>query len=31
VCHRHDYLLGLDYQSVGELKAVLDALPAPVA
>ncbi len=29
VCHRHDHLLGLDYQSVDELKAVLDALPAP--
>ncbi len=29
VRHRHDHLLGLDYQSVDELKAVLDALPAP--
>ena len=26
--HRHDHLLGLDYQSVDELKAALDALPA---
>jgi thioredoxin-dependent peroxiredoxin len=25
---RHDHLLGLDYQSVDELKATLDALPA---
>jgi len=25
---RHDHLLGLDYQSVDELKAMLDALPA---
>jgi peroxiredoxin Q/BCP len=31
VRHRHDHLLGLDYQSVDELKAVLDALPGPVA
>jgi thioredoxin-dependent peroxiredoxin len=32
VRHRHDHLLGLDYQSVDELKAVLDALPsAPTA
>jgi thioredoxin-dependent peroxiredoxin len=29
VRHRHDHLLGLDYQSVDELKAVLDALPIP--
>jgi peroxiredoxin Q/BCP len=29
VRHRHDHLLGLDYQSVDELKAALDALPAP--
>jgi len=29
VRHRHDHLLGLDYQSVDELKAVLDELPAP--
>jgi thioredoxin-dependent peroxiredoxin len=28
VRHRHDHLLGLDYQSVDELKAVLDELPA---
>jgi peroxiredoxin Q/BCP len=28
VRHRHDHLLGLDYQSVGELKAALDALPS---
>ena len=26
---RHDHLLGLDYQSVDELKAMLDALPSP--
>jgi len=31
VRHRHDHLLGLDYQSVDELKAVLDALPAAAA
>ncbi len=33
VRHRHDHLLGLDFQSVDELKAVLDALPsaAPAA
>jgi thioredoxin-dependent peroxiredoxin len=31
VRHRHDHLLGLDYQSVAELKATLDALPAPAA
>ncbi len=30
VRHRHDHLLGLDYQSVDELKATLDAL-APAA
>jgi peroxiredoxin Q/BCP len=29
VRHRHDHLLGLDYQSVDELKSVLDQLPAP--
>ncbi|HEY4450750.1 MAG TPA: peroxiredoxin [Solirubrobacteraceae bacterium] len=29
VRHRHDHLLGLDYQSVDELKAVLDALSQP--
>ena len=28
VRHRHDHMLGLDYQSVDELKAVLDALPS---
>ncbi len=27
VRHRHDHLLGLDYQSVDELKQVLDGLP----
>jgi peroxiredoxin Q/BCP len=31
VRHRHDHLLGLDYQSVDELKATLDALPAAPA
>ena len=31
VRHRHDHLLGLDFQSVDELKAVLDELPAPAA
>jgi peroxiredoxin Q/BCP len=31
VRHRHDHLLGLDYQSVDELKAALDALPAAPA
>lgn len=30
VRHRHDHRLGLDYQSIDELKAVLDTLPAPV-
>jgi thioredoxin-dependent peroxiredoxin len=29
VRHRHDHLLGLDYQSVDDLKVALDALPAP--
>ena len=29
VRHRHDHLLGLDYQSVDDLQAALDALPAP--
>jgi thioredoxin-dependent peroxiredoxin len=29
VRHRHDHLLGLDYQSVDDLKQALDALPAP--
>jgi peroxiredoxin len=28
VRHRHDHRLGLDFQTVDELKAVLDALPA---
>jgi peroxiredoxin Q/BCP len=27
VRHRHDHLLGLDYQSVDDLKAALDTLP----
>jgi peroxiredoxin Q/BCP len=31
VRHRHDHTLGLDYQSVDELKEALDALPAPSA
>ena len=31
VRHRHDHVLGLDYQSVDELKAVLERLPAPAA
>jgi peroxiredoxin Q/BCP len=31
VRHRHDHLLGLDYQSVDELKAMLDSLPTPAA
>lgn len=31
VRHRHDHLLGLDYQSVDDLKAALDKLPAPNA
>jgi peroxiredoxin Q/BCP len=31
VRHRHDHLIGLDYQSVDDLKAALDALPAPSA
>jgi peroxiredoxin Q/BCP len=31
VHHRHDHRLGLDYQSVDELKAVLDAMPLPSA
>jgi peroxiredoxin Q/BCP len=31
VRHRHDHLLGLDYQNVDDLKAALDALPAPAA
>jgi hypothetical protein len=28
---RHDHLLGLDYQSVDDLKAALDRLPSPAA
>jgi peroxiredoxin Q/BCP len=31
VRHRHDHLLGLDYQSVDDLKAALDSLPSPAA
>jgi thioredoxin-dependent peroxiredoxin len=31
VRYRHDHLLGLDYQSVDDLKEALDALPAPAA
>jgi peroxiredoxin Q/BCP len=31
VRHRHDHLLGLDYQSVDELKDALDALPSVAA
>jgi thioredoxin-dependent peroxiredoxin len=31
VRYRHDHLLGLDYQSVDDLRAALDALPAPAA
>jgi len=31
VRHRHDHLLGLDYQSVDELRSALDALPAAAA
>jgi peroxiredoxin Q/BCP len=29
VRHRHDHLLGLDFQSVEEIKAALDTLPSP--
>ncbi|HEY4823603.1 MAG TPA: peroxiredoxin [Solirubrobacteraceae bacterium] len=29
VRHRHDHLLGLDFQSVDDLKQALDELPAP--
>jgi peroxiredoxin Q/BCP len=29
VRHRHDHRLGLDYQSVDDLQAALDELPAP--
>ncbi|HWY17484.1 MAG TPA: hypothetical protein VNY27_02105 [Solirubrobacteraceae bacterium] len=28
VRHRHDHLLGLDFQSVDDLAAALDALPS---
>jgi peroxiredoxin Q/BCP len=31
VRHRHDHMLGLDYQSVDELKAVLDTVPVAAA
>lgn len=31
VRHRHDHLLGLDYQSVDDLKEALDALPSSAA
>jgi peroxiredoxin Q/BCP len=31
VRHRHDHRLGLDFQSVDDLKAALDALPSPSA
>jgi peroxiredoxin Q/BCP len=31
VRHRHDHLLGLDYQSVTDLKEALDTLRAPAA
>jgi peroxiredoxin Q/BCP len=31
VRHRHDHLLGLDYQSVDQLKATLDSLPGLAA
>jgi len=31
VRHRHDHLLGLDYQSVDELREALQALPAAAA
>jgi peroxiredoxin Q/BCP len=31
VRHRHDHLLGLDYQSVDELKAALQGMPSPAA
>jgi thioredoxin-dependent peroxiredoxin len=29
VRHRHDHLLGLDFQSVDDLRAALDSLPSP--
>jgi thioredoxin-dependent peroxiredoxin len=31
VRHRHDHRLGLDYQSVDDLKEALDMLPSPAA
>ena len=31
VRHRHDHMLGLDYQSVDDLRATLDALPSRAA
>jgi thioredoxin-dependent peroxiredoxin len=31
VRHRHDHMLGLDYQSVDDLKAALGMLPSPAA
>ena len=31
VRHRHDHLLGLDYQSVDDLREILAAMPAPAA
>jgi peroxiredoxin Q/BCP len=31
VRHRHDHLLGLDFQTVDDLKSALDTLPAPAA
>lgn len=31
VRHRHDHLLGLDYQSVDDLRSALDSLPARAA
>lgn len=31
VRHRHDHMLGLDYQSVDELREALDALASPAA
>jgi thioredoxin-dependent peroxiredoxin len=31
VRHRHDHMLGLDYQSVDELSSALDALPVAAA
>lgn len=31
VRHRHDHLLGLDFQTVDDLKSALDALPTPAS